>query len=54
LAANIQKGEVFKRAEPQMWLCRNCGFVFEGTEAPALCPACQHPQSFYEIYPANY
>ncbi len=54
LLANVESGEVFKRATPVKWLCRNCGYVFEGTTAPDLCPACQHPQSFYEVYPDNY
>jgi len=54
LLANVENGEVFKRSTPQRWKCRNCGYVHEGTEAPDLCPACQHPQAFYELYADNY
>lgn len=54
LLANVQGDNVFKRMLPHKWLCRNCGYVFEGTTAPDLCPACHHPQAFFELYPANY
>lgn len=54
LLENITKGEVFKRPEPRKWHCINCGYVFEGTEAPKVCPACQHPQSYYELLAENY
>ncbi|MDD5135389.1 MAG: rubrerythrin family protein [Phycisphaerae bacterium] len=54
LAANIEKGIVFKRPKPARWVCRNCGYVHEGPEAPDICPACAHPQSYYEIEAANY
>ncbi len=50
LAANIEKGVVFKRDEPTLWRCRNCGFLFEGQEAPKQCPACAHPQAYFERY----
>jgi rubrerythrin len=49
LAANIEAGAVFKRDGVVKWKCRNCGYVHEGPEAPGLCPACKHPQSYYEI-----
>ncbi|MHB1342681.1 MAG: rubrerythrin family protein, partial [Coriobacteriia bacterium] len=49
LAANIEAGTVFKRDTVVRWKCRNCGYVHEGTEAPDLCPACKHPQSYYEL-----
>ncbi|MFA5116980.1 MAG: rubrerythrin family protein, partial [Candidatus Omnitrophota bacterium] len=39
---------------PVKWHCINCGYVFEGTEAPNECPACRHPQSFYEVLAQNY
>lgn len=54
LLANIQNGRVFKRDQPVSWKCRNCGYVHEGPEAPDLCPACKHPQSYYELLADNF
>jgi rubrerythrin len=54
LAANVANGEVFKKKSPVKWHCSNCGYVFEGTEAPKECPACKHPQSFYEMLAENF
>jgi len=54
LAANVAKGEVFKRNTPVKWHCTNCGYIHEGTEAPKECPACKHPQSYYELLVENY
>ena len=54
LLANIEKGEAFKKPAAVKWHCINCGYVSEGTEPPKVCPACQHPQSFYEVLAANY
>jgi len=54
LYRNIEEGKVFKRGEKVVWKCRNCGFLHEGTVAPKLCPACQHPQSYFEIEASNY
>lgn len=54
LLANIDKGEVFKKASSIKWHCRNCGYVHEGPEAPAQCPACLHPQAYYEVLAENY
>jgi rubrerythrin len=54
LVANLAKGEVFKKATPVKWHCINCGYVHEGTEAPGTCPACRHPQSFYEVLAENW
>ena len=54
LAKNITEGLVFKREKPVRWVCRNCGYVQEGPEAPELCPACAHPKSYYELEAANY
>jgi rubrerythrin len=48
LLERVRKGEVFSRPAPIKWHCRNCGYVHEGKEAPELCPACRHPQSYYE------
>ncbi len=54
LAKNIAEGRVFKRATPVRWVCRNCGLVHEGPEAPKVCPACQKPRSYFEIEAVNY
>jgi rubrerythrin len=54
LIKNIQNGNVFKRDEVEKWKCRNCGYVHEGKEAPKECPACAHPQSYYELMCENY
>jgi rubrerythrin len=54
LIKNLSEGAVFKKASPIQWHCINCGYVFEGTEAPKLCPACRHPQSYYEALAQNY
>ncbi len=48
LVKNLENGEVFKKQEPIVWQCRNCGFIHEGTDAPKVCPACQHPQAYFE------
>lgn len=54
LAENIAKGEVFKKKTAAKWHCINCGYVFEGEEAPKECPACKHPQAYYEVLAENY
>lgn len=54
LARNIEEGVVFKRPKTARWVCRNCGYLHEGTEPPSLCPACAHPQSYYELEAINY
>jgi rubrerythrin len=54
LLENVRNGRVFQRDEVVRWRCRNCGYVHEGTSAPKLCPACLHPQSYYEIMAENY
>jgi rubrerythrin len=54
LIANIEKGEVFKKPQPVKWRCINCGYVFEGVEPPKECPACNHPQSYYEVMAENF
>ncbi|HRX12433.1 MAG TPA: rubrerythrin family protein [Draconibacterium sp.] len=51
---NIEEGKVFKRGDKVIWKCRNCGFIHEGTVAPNMCPACQHPQAYFEIKEMNY
>jgi len=54
LAKNITDGLVFKRGKSVRWVCRNCGYIYEGPEAPVVCPACEHPQSHYELEATNY
>jgi len=54
LLENVKNGTVFKRDEVVKWKCRNCGYVYEGKEAPKECPACKHPQAFYELFVENY
>ena len=54
LVGNIDDNLVFKRGEEMVWVCRNCGYVHVGTEAPKVCPVCAHPQSFMELKAENY
>lgn len=54
LLANIEEGLVFSREGDTIWICRNCGHVVIGKKAPAACPVCAHPQSFFEIEARNY
>jgi len=54
LAANIETGKVFKKDEKVVWRCRNCGYLHEGTEAPNICLACDHPQAHFELLGENY
>lgn len=54
LLKNIKEGKVFKKDTVVKWKCRNCGYVHEGKEAPEKCPACAHPQGYYELLCENY
>ena len=54
LAANIDAGQVFKKDAPVVWRCRNCGYLYEGEEALAVCPACDHPQAHFELLGENW
>ncbi|MFC1814744.1 rubrerythrin [Thermodesulfobacteriota bacterium] len=54
LAANIEAGRVFKREGQVVWRCQNCGYLHEGDEPPAECPACAHPQAHFELLGENY
>jgi rubrerythrin len=54
LLASVEAGKVFKKDKPVVWRCRNCGYLHEGSEAPATCPACAHPQSYYELLGENW
>jgi rubrerythrin len=50
----LKEGKLFKKEGAVKWHCRNCGYVHEGKEAPAKCPACQHPQAYFELLAENY
>jgi rubrerythrin len=54
LLENVKSDTVFKKEKVVRWKCRNCGYVHVGKEAPKECPACKHPQSFYELLSENY
>ena len=54
LLKNVEDGTVFKKSEKVVWRCRNCGYLYEGQEAPAACPACAHPQAHFEILAENW
>jgi len=54
LAANVDAGAVFKADKSTVWRCLNCGYLFEGTEPPKACPACAHPQAYFERLGENW
>jgi len=54
LLENVKNKSVFKKDKIVKWKCRNCGYVHEGKDAPDTCPACKHPQAFYELLEENY
>ena len=54
LLKNIEMQEVFKKSEVKVWECRNCGHIVVGTEAPEVCPVCNHPQAYFEVREKNY
>ena len=54
LIKNIEEGLVFSKDEDAIWICRNCGHVVIGKKAPAVCPVCNHPQSYFEVKASNY
>jgi rubrerythrin len=54
LAKNIETNRVFKKDKPAVWRCMNCGYLHAGTEAPAACPACAHPQAHFEVLAENW
>jgi rubrerythrin len=54
LLANIKGGTVFKKDKPVVWRCINCGYLHEGKDAPIECPACAHPQAYYELLCENW
>ena len=54
LLKNVKKGKVFKKDQPVVWRCLNCGYLHEGAEAPEICPACAHPQAHFELLGENW
>lgn len=54
LADNLATGRIFQREQPVAWFCIECGYIYEGTTAPSICPVCKHPQGFFEILADNY
>ena len=54
LLHNIEMAEVFSKSEVKVWECRNCGHIVVGTQAPEVCPTCNHPQSYFEVHAENY
>jgi len=54
LLANVEQGKVFKKDKVIKWKCRNCGHVYEGSEAPERCPVCDHARSYFEVWVENY
>ena len=50
LIANLEKQTVFAKTEEVLWMCTNCGYIYEGKEAPLSCPACLHPQGYFKVY----
>ncbi len=54
LAENVEKGKVFRKDAPVRWKCANCGYIHEGPEAPQVCPACAHPQAYFELKTEGY
>lgn len=54
LLKDLEDGKVFKKDEKVVWRCLNCGFIHEGNEAPGKCPACDHPQEWFEVLGENW
>ena len=54
LLNNVENNEVFKKGQSQVWICRNCGHIHVGPEAPDVCPVCAHPKAYFEVRAENY
>lgn len=54
LRKNVQEGKVFRKDEVVKWRCRNCGYIHDGKEPPEKCPACDHPQAYFELLSENW
>ena len=50
LAELIKEGKVFKKTEKKMWICRNCGHIHVGENPPEVCPVCNHPKSYFQVF----
>jgi rubrerythrin len=54
LLKNLEGQTIFKKPEKTTWVCRVCGRIHEGNEAPKVCPVCGHPQAYFEVRAENY
>ena len=54
LLANIENDKVFVNSEKSLWECLNCGYIYEGEQAPEMCPVCAHPRAYFELNVKNY
>ncbi|MDO5695681.1 MAG: rubrerythrin family protein [Eubacteriales bacterium] len=54
LLANLENGSVFEKEEEVEWKCNNCGYIHKGKSAPEKCPACAHPQKYFEVFVETY
>lgn len=54
LLKNIETDSVFKKTEKTVWICRNCGHIYDGVEAPRKCPVCDHPQAYFQLRVISY
>ena len=54
LLRNVETAQVFEKSEVKVWECRNCGHIIVGTQAPEVCPTCDHPQAYFEVHAENY
>lgn len=54
LLNNLEKEMVFQREQAVKWMCRECGYIHEGKEAPSVCPCCEHPKAYYQLAASNY
>lgn len=54
LLENLEKGMVFEKEGEVYWMCRNCGYIHKGKKSPVKCPACLHPQAYFEVKKENY
>ena len=54
LLKNVETQQVFAKSEVKVWECRNCGHIMVGTEAPEVCPTCDHPKAYFEVHAENY
>ena len=54
LLVNLESGKVFKKDKPVLWKCNNCGYIYQGPEAPDICPACLHPRAHFQLLCENW